>query len=153
VFHDQLPFNEPMSSCPDPAPFDDPTEITQSAVSVLAGWPQATPLTLCTQFGIWLDCTQLSGVEVRSPVQTAAVDPELGDGVPVARQVVPRHDIPVTAVAPVGKVGSAAHVLAPLPAMVASAMVPSAGLEASPTAVATHWVVDGQVMVPTDVNE
>ena len=43
--------------------------------------------------------------------------------------------------------------LAPLPAIVASAMVPSVGLDASPTAVARHWVVEGQVMVPTEVNE
>jgi hypothetical protein len=118
-FQAQPPFNEPRRSCPDPAPFDDAADTTQSAVSLPVGAPQATPLTLANVLGIWFDCTQLSGVAVRSPVHTAVVEVGEGGVVPMATQVVPRQEIPVTLVAPVGKVGSAAQLLAPLGAMVA----------------------------------
>jgi hypothetical protein len=107
-FHAQLPPDrEPTRSCPTPDAPEVSEVTTQSATALPFGCPHVTALPTATLVGIPFDCTQVSGVVVRSPVQTAAVLPWVfGAALPMATQCEPEHAIPVTDVAPVGNVDS-----------------------------------------------
>ncbi len=147
-FQAQLPLvSDPSSSMPD-AEADEVMAVTaQSAVSPADGLPQATPVTDTTEVGMPFACTQLWVPPERSPVQTAGAP--VAD--PMATQVVPLQERPVTDEAPVGNVDSGVHVLGPAPATSTVITVGSDEVDWSPTAVATQVVDDGQAMAPTEV--
>jgi hypothetical protein len=154
TFQTQLPLSEPTNSSPGAEVDVGVAATMQPAVSPLVGSPQATEVTAAMELakpGTPVADVQSCGEAVRLPVQMAGFGVGLPGTVPMARQLLAVQESPVTEVDPVGKVASFPQLLLGLAAMVALSSVGSDALVESPVATATHRVVVGQAIWPTEL--